>query len=140
MLSSLCPYKIELENTVKVAICAKNNVGLNSEVDDRFGRAEFYVIVDLETNETKIIENTAKNESAGAGGKSVSLLNKQGADVIIVPELGPKALKAMDAFELQAFQIDDSKTVQEALNSLNAGKLSKLDSASVKSHNGLRKA
>jgi predicted Fe-Mo cluster-binding NifX family protein len=124
---------------MKVAICAKNDLGLSSEVDDRFGRAEFYVIFDTEKAETIVLENSAKNEAAGAGGKAVSLLHKQGVDTLVVPELGPKALKAANAFELTAYQIDDSKTAQEVLNALLAGKLTKLEIASVESHNGLRK-
>ena len=125
---------------MKVAICVKNDLGINSSVDDRFGRAEYYVIFDSEEKETVVIENSAKNDSAGAGGKAISLLNKQGVSVIIVPELGPKALDAVKAFELEAYQIDESKTAEEALNSFLAGKLTKLETSSVDSHNGLRKA
>jgi len=125
---------------MKVAICAKNDLGLNSEVDDRFGRAEYYVIFDTEKEETIVLENSAKNEAAGAGGKAVSLLYKQGVDTLVVPELGPKALKAINAFELTVYQVDDSKTAQQVVNSLLAGKLTRLETASVKSHSGLRKA
>lgn len=125
---------------MKVAICVKNDLGINSSVDDRCGRAEYYVIFDSEEKETVVIENSAKNDSAGAGGKAISLLNKQGVSVIIVPELGPKALDAVKAFELEAYQIDESKTAEEALNSFLAGKLTKLETSSVDSHNGLRKA
>ena len=125
---------------MKIAICAKNNAGLSSDVDDRFGRAEYYVLFDTESNETTVIENSAKNDSAGAGGKAISLLNKYDVSTIIVPELGPKALDAVKAFELTAYQIDDSKTVKEALNSFLTNKLIQLMSSSVNSHNGLRKA
>lgn len=124
---------------MKIAICAKNDLGLNSEVDDRFGRAEFYVIFDTEKEETIVIENSAKNEAGGAGGIAVRLLAQQGIDVIIVPELGPNASKAINAFEITAYKIDESKTVQAVLNTFNAGKLTKLMIASVENHSGLRK-
>ena len=125
---------------MKIAICAQNNQGLNSEVDQRFGRAEFYVIFDTENEQTTVLENSAKNEAAGAGGKSVSLLHKAGVDVLIVPELGPKAIKAINAFELDAYQIGEGKIVQEVLDAQLAGELQKIETASVKIHNGLRKA
>ena len=125
---------------MKVAICAKSNLGMNADVDDRFGRAEYYVLFDTENKETSIIENSAKNDSAGAGGKAISLLNKQNVDVILVPELGPKALDAVNAFELKAYHLDGSKTVEAALHSFLEGKLTQLATSSVGSHNGLRKA
>ena len=123
---------------MKVAVCAKNDLGINSPVDDRFGRAEYYAIFDSEKQATVMLENTAKNDAAGAGGKAISLLNKQGVNVIVVPELGPKALDAVKAFELEVYHIDDSKTVGEALNAFLAEKLTKLAGPSVSSHNRLR--
>ena len=125
---------------MKIAICAKNNLGLNSEVDQRFGRSEYFVIFDTENEHTTVLKNGAKSEISGAGGKSVSLLHHTGADVLIVPELGPKAVDAINAFELEAYQIGEGKIVQEVLDAQFAGELQKIETASVKSHNGLRKA
>jgi len=125
---------------MKIAICVKDDSGVSARVDDRFGRAEYYLIFDSEYNQSVVIENSAKNDSAGAGGKAISLLHKHNVSVIVVPELGPKALDAVKAFELEAYQIDESKTAQQAVNSFLAGKLTQLVTSSVDSHNGLRKA
>lgn len=125
---------------MKVVVCAKNSNGLESEVDERFGRAEYYVVFDTETKDIKTIENSAKNEAQGAGGKAVSILNETGADAVIVPELGPKAVTALEAFEISAFQIDNSKSVDEAIKSFLNGNLQKMNTSSVEEHSGLRKA
>jgi len=125
---------------MKVAVCAKNNNGLESEVDERFGRAEYYVVFDTETKDVKTIENSAKNDSQGAGGKAVSIINENGVDTVIVPELGPKAVTALEAFEISAFQIDNSKNVDEVIKSFLNGKLQKMNTSSVNEHSGLRKA
>lgn len=125
---------------MKIAICTKNDLGLNSEVDQRFGRAEFYIIFDTESEQTTSLENSAKNEASGAGGKSVSLLHKAGVDVIIAPELGPKAVTAINAFEIKAYQIGESNTVQKVIDAYLSAELIEIETASVKEHSGLRKA
>ncbi len=124
---------------MKIAVCAKNE-GLESLVDERFGRCENYVIYDTETKEAITVENTAKNEGSGAGGKAVNILNQNGVEAVVVPELGPKAVKAIDAFEIKAYRINDQKTVQESIDALLEGKLRLLVTASVEEHQGLRKA
>ena len=125
---------------MKVAVCAKNNRGLLSDIDERFGRSEFYVVFDTENNETTIVENDAKNENTGAGGKAISLLYKNSVDIIIATDIGPKASKAMKAFAIKAYQFGESKTVADALNLLSSGKLARIRKASVADHSGLRKA
>lgn len=124
---------------MKVAVCAKTD-GLESNVDDRFGRCENYVIFDTNTKEVKTIANEAKDQPSGAGGQAVRLLHTNGAEVIVAPELGPKAVKAIEAFEIKAYRMDSSETVQQVIDSLLAGTLTLFDSPSVESHRGLRKA
>ena len=124
---------------MKIAVCAKTE-GLDSKVDDRFGRSDKYVIFDTETKEAITINNDAKDQSSGAGGQAVRLLNANGAEIIIAPELGPKAVTAINAFEIKAYMMDKSETVQQVISSFMAGELMLFESSSVKSHNGLRKA
>jgi len=58
---------------MKIAVCAKGK-NIKAEVDDRFGRCENFVIIDTESNEIEVIENEAKNDAGGAGGKAVRIL------------------------------------------------------------------
>lgn len=124
---------------MKIAVCAQES-GLDSKVDGRFGRCESYVIFDTETKEVVTISNEAKNEPSGAGSSAVRLLNTNGTDIVIAPELGPKAIKALDAFEIKAYMMNNSETVQQMIDAFLADELTAFGSASVKSHRGLRKA
>ncbi len=124
---------------MKIAICAKNN-GLESEVADRFGRANNYVIFDTETKEVITIENTAKNEASGAGGTAVRLLDKNKVEIVLAPELGPKAMDAIKAFNIDAYAFGNSKTVKDAIENYENGKLDKFITNSAEGHHGLRKA
>jgi len=124
---------------MKIGVCAKNN-GLESEVDDRFGRADNYVIFNTETKEVVTIENTAKNEASGAGGMAVRLLDKNDVEIVLAPELGPKAMDAIKAFNIEAFAFGNSKTVKEAIENYENGTLVKFITNSNEGHHGLRRA
>ncbi len=121
-----------------IGICAKKH-GLESDVADRFGRAEYYVLFNTETKETRTIENTAKNSASGAGGRAVRLLDENGVGVALAPELGPKAMDAIKAFEIRAYSYGESKTVKEALENYEAGILKEFKTNSTESHHGLRR-
>ncbi|WP_320047178.1 NifB/NifX family molybdenum-iron cluster-binding protein [uncultured Ilyobacter sp.] len=124
---------------MKIAVASKDK-GLKAEIDNMFGRAEYFVIVDSENMEVKTIENIAKNESNGAGGKAVKLLSNEGVEIIVAPELGPKAVTAVEAFKIKAYKKGSFKTVEEAVKAYKEGKLKEFESASVREHSGLRRA
>lgn len=123
---------------MKIAVPAKTE-GFGAIVDDRFGRCEKFVIYNTKTKEVFSIDNTAKNESGGAGGKAVRLLSQNGVEAAIVPELGPKASDAMKAFEIKAYKKGESLTVDEAVKNFEDGKLEEIEFATVEEHSGLRR-
>lgn len=124
---------------MKIAICSKNK-GLKSELSDRFGRAENFVIFNTETNEIITIENTARTEPSGAGGSAVRLLAKNKVDVVIVPELGPHAMSAVKAFEMKVYSYGNCTTVEEAINKYKNGELKELSTNTNNGHHGLYRA
>ncbi len=124
---------------MKIAVCAKEK-GMESIADDRFGRAEYYVIFDTDERGSETVENTAKGEPAGAGGSAVRLLSKHDVEVVLVPELGPKAVDAVNGFEMKAFRYADRKTVRETIAAYQAGDLQQIETSTTKSHSGLRRA
>ncbi|MBN1468893.1 MAG: NifB/NifX family molybdenum-iron cluster-binding protein [Fusobacteriaceae bacterium] len=123
---------------MKIAVCSKGN-NLKALSDERFGRCETFIIFDTETKESFAINNEAKNEGAGAGGKAVKILADNKVDVVIAPELGPKACDAIKAFEIEAYRAMVNLTVEEQIKNLQEEKLEKLGSSSVESHSGLRR-
>jgi len=52
---------------MKIIVTAKNNSGIESELDSRFGRANYFAIVDTESMDVNFIENSAAEASSGAG-------------------------------------------------------------------------
>lgn len=123
---------------MKIAVCSKGN-DLNSLCDERFGRCETFVVFDTETKESFAIDNEAKNEGAGAGGKAVKILADNKVDVVLAPELGPKANEAIKAFEIEAYRTIANLTGEEQIKNFQEGKLEKFETSSVEEHSGLRR-
>lgn len=122
---------------MKLAIALKEN-DYNSSVDERFGRAPFFIIVDSDTKEFEIIENEAKDEATGAGLKAVKNLLKYEIDIIIAGEIGPKAGELIYDLEIPTFKFKDLEKVDEIVNAFNENTLEKYDLSPKPM--GLRKA
>ena len=122
---------------MKLAIALKEN-DYNSFVDERFGRAPFFIIIDSDTKEFEITENEAKDEATGAGLKAVKNLLKHEIDVIIAGEIGPKAGELIYDLEIPTFKFKDLEKVDEIVNAFNENTLEKYDLSPKPM--GLRKA
>jgi len=80
---------------MKIVIPTNGN-DLNSELCKSFGRAKNFLVVDLETSEFEVVENTQNFQaSQGAGIQSAQSAVKAGADTIITMHCGPKAYKVL---------------------------------------------
>lgn len=76
---------------MKVLIAVKENAGLDSGLDSRFGRAAYFLVYD--TNGEKIVsvdENKFKDEDSGVGVKTGGLVIEKGCGAVIGPQTGPK--------------------------------------------------
>ncbi len=101
----------------------------DSEIDSRFGRADFFMIYDQETDTWDSIPNTQNLEAAhGAGIQAGQSLAKSGAKVLITGHVGPKAFKVLDAEKISMYSTGDlTGTVEDALSAFLAGKLITID-------------
>jgi len=70
---------------------------LSAVVDPRFGRCDYFTIVDSETLYLETIENPFTTSNDGAGIKSAKLLADQGVDVVLAGNIGPNALEILKA-------------------------------------------
>lgn len=98
-----------------------------SAMDPRFGRTEFFLIFDEETDSTETYDNRAiENEAHGAGPKTAQKVTEYGADILITGN-GPGGNAAM-ALQTTGIEIRvgaGDMTVREAYEAYKAGKLKK---------------
>lgn len=90
----------------------------NSQVDPRFGRASWFVLVDTETGETASVDNTTgANAAQGAGIQAAEKVSRLGAECLITGHCGPKAFRALQAAGVEVYT-GASGTITEAIEKL----------------------
>lgn len=118
---------------MKIVIPAQGKE-LSSELDLRFGRAEWLVVYDLENDFFEAHSNELNlNAVQGAGiqtGLNIANLN---VDAVITGNVGPNAFKTLSAANVKIY-LAERQSVQEAVNKFKAGELKEIDSANVEGH------
>jgi predicted Fe-Mo cluster-binding NifX family protein len=85
---------------MKICISSTGN-SMESAMDPRFGRCEFFAIVDTETNETKLIDNAAAKSGGGAGIAAGQLIVDNDVEVLITGNVGPNANDVLKAAKIK---------------------------------------
>lgn len=103
---------------MKVAITSTGK-GLESTLDQRFGRCAFFVIYDTETGGMEILPNPNKEAEGGAGPASVQLVASKGVEKIISGEFGVKIKSLLDSLKIQMVVYKEpQKTIQSIIDML----------------------
>ena len=119
---------------MKIAITSSGNT-LKSEVDPRFGRAAYFLIGDLETDDFSAIENSNVNAAGGAGINSAKVVIDAGAEAVLTGNCGPNAERALRAAGVKLYT-GAKGTVAEAIELFRNGSIKEADSPNVQSHFG----
>ena len=69
----------------------------DAEVEPRFGRCPYFVIVDSDTKQIEVISNPGAGAGGGAGPQAAQALKDKGAGVVLTGQVGPNAQQALDA-------------------------------------------
>ena len=123
------------EKLMKLAITSLGET-LESLVDQRFGRARYFILYDTETEVWAAHDNQQNlNAAQGAGIQAGRKVIDLGAQAVITGHCGPKAFATLIVGNIEVYP-DASGTVKDAVRALMSGKLSKADNANVNGHFG----
>ncbi|MFP4017098.1 MAG: NifB/NifX family molybdenum-iron cluster-binding protein [Halanaerobiales bacterium] len=122
---------------MKVVVTAKSKNGLDSEVDPRFGRANYFAVVDTDNMEVNFLENDAADSSSGAGVRAAQLIADQNAEAVLAGSFGPKAFNTLSAAGIKIYSYS-SGTIAGAVDDFKNNCLKELTSASNNGHVGLK--
>ncbi len=120
---------------MKVAISSTGK-DLDSQIDPRFGRCQYFIFVDPETMEFEASENEGLMASGGAGVQAAQLIVQKGAGSLITGNLGPNAASALSASGIKVHLVSGG-TVREVTEAFKAGKLQEASGATVPPHFGM---
>ncbi|MBE0583596.1 MAG: NifB/NifX family molybdenum-iron cluster-binding protein [Desulfofustis sp.] len=118
---------------MKLAITSQGKE-LNSQVDPRFGRAAYILIVDTETMDFEALDNSG-NAGAfkGAGIQAATMVHDKGAEVLMTGYCGPKAFATLQAANIKVVS-DATGTVADAVELFKSGSVRYTTSANADAH------
>lgn len=119
---------------MKVALSSSGS-DMNSTLDPRFGRCEYFLIVDLDTKETETVKNPGMTAYGGSGISASTFLQDKGVDAVITGNVGPNAHRALSSAGIRII-VGASGTVRKALEDYEKGLLSETSSPTVPGHFG----
>jgi len=107
---------------MKICIPTIGENGLDDVVGEHFGRVPSYTIINLDTNEVKVIPNTS--EHMGGQGQPPQIMAQEGVNVMICRGLGRRAITMFEELGIDVY-IGASGTVRDAINAFKSGELQK---------------
>jgi predicted Fe-Mo cluster-binding NifX family protein len=110
---------------------------LNSQVDPKFGRCSYFLIVDTDTMSFESISNENAMTSGGAGIQAAQTLFKAGVEVVLTGNIGPNAFQTLSAAGILVCT-GANGIVKDVIEKYKKGELKKTKSASVSSHFGMK--
>ncbi len=125
-------YRIVMkgEEKMKIAITS-TGTDLDSQVEPRFGRASYILIVDSESFDFEVLDNKENvNALKGAGIQAARMVSDKGAKVLLTGFCGPNAFKVLKVAKIGVAN-DAGGSVRDAVKAYLDGKLSLSDKANV---------
>jgi predicted Fe-Mo cluster-binding NifX family protein len=111
---------------------------LDSQVDSRFGRCPYFIVVEVEDKKIKShssVENASANQMGGAGMTAAQAVADLGADAIITVNMGPRAFIVFRQLGMEIYH--GTGTVRGVIEDFIAGKLKRIDEATGPGHMGM---
>ncbi len=107
---------------MRIAVSSTGST-LDSQVDARFGRCAYFIIVDPDTMEYEAYPNEGSGFSSGAGTSAAQFVASKGVEYVITGNCGPKAMQVLSASGIKVI-LGQTGTVREVINKFKKGELS----------------
>ncbi|AOY59880.1 MULTISPECIES: NifB/NifX family molybdenum-iron cluster-binding protein [Desulfococcus] len=104
---------------MKIAI-SSTGPDLDAQVEPRFGRCPYFIIVDPASGEFEALENQAAGNASGAGVQAAQMVADAGAEAVVTGSLGPKAANVLQAAGVKAYT-GKSGTVRQVMGTYQSG-------------------
>jgi predicted Fe-Mo cluster-binding NifX family protein len=119
---------------MKIAISSTGK-DLESQVDARFGRCSYFLIVDIDNKEiknVKVVENTAAAQMGGAGITAAEIVANEKVNLIITTNVGPRAFSVFGQFGIKIYQ--GQGKIKDVIQDFIDGKLAEIKDSTGPMH------
>lgn len=120
---------------MKIAI-SSTGTDLSAQVDPRFGRCQYFIIVDPDTMEFEALANSSATSGSGAGIATSQFVVSKGVGAVLTGNCGPNAFRVLEAAGIKVMT-GVSGAVQDAVDGYKSGKYEAISQANVSPHSGI---
>ncbi|HDI74561.1 MAG: dinitrogenase iron-molybdenum cofactor [Thermoprotei archaeon] len=88
----------------RVAVPSKDSSGLESTIEEHFGRAKYFTLIEIEDNRissVEVVENPLKEHFPG---ELPRFLKKLGVEVVVVERIGPRAKSFFESLNIKVLE------------------------------------
>lgn len=121
---------------MKIALSA-TGLTLDSDIDPRFGRCQFFIIMHTDNMEYKVVDNASANASGGAGIAAAQIVINNDVQVVLTGNVGPKAYRVLSEAGIQVFT-GATGSIRNAIESYKSGGLKATSGPTVEEHAGMK--
>jgi len=107
---------------MKICIPTVGDKGLDDNVGEHFGRVSTYTIINLDTDEVKVVPNISHH--MGGQGNPPEIMAREGVNVMICKGLGRRAITMFEELGIDVY-IGASGNVKDAVEAFKQGTLQK---------------
>ncbi|NBI07998.1 NifB/NifX family molybdenum-iron cluster-binding protein [Senegalia massiliensis] len=98
---------------------------IDSYINNTFGRANYFLIYDTESESSVFIDNTAAASQGGAGISAAQILVDQNIDSLITPRCGKNSAEVFENSNIKLYR-SIAGAIKENIELLKEGKLNEL--------------
>ena len=107
----------------------------DAQVDQRFGRCQYFVLVDDKTENFEFLDNEAAALSGGAGLQAAQSIAEAGVKAVVTGNIGPNAINVLKAAGIKAYHCGPG-TVRKVLQKYQDGSLRETSGYKVGAQSG----
>ncbi len=122
---------------MKICVTSQDN-SLDAQVDPRFGRCQYFLIIDTDTLKYEPIKNPNTDAMGGAGIQSAQNMANRQVKAVITGSIGPNAFQTLQAAGIEIFT-GASGNVREVIEKFKKGELRPTGVPTTGSHSGMSK-
>jgi len=119
---------------MKIAI-SSTGPDLDAQVDLRFGRCQYFVLIDDKAENFEFLDNEAAALSGGAGLQAAQMIAEAGVKAVITGNIGPNAINVLKVAGIKAYHCGPG-TVRKALQKYQDGSLQETSGYKVGAQSG----
>jgi predicted Fe-Mo cluster-binding NifX family protein len=120
---------------MKIGISATGKT-LDAEVDPRFGRCQYFIIADIDTDDFEAVDNSSATAAGGAGISAAQMVVQKGVEAVLTGNCGPNAHQVFSSAGVKVITGVSGK-VKDAIAEYKLGTYSVAQQANVPDHYGM---